>query len=273
MKDQEYVYQEAKTRVFDRLVFTNLFILVGGGALSYYLARRTLKPIEDAHAAQSRFTADASHELRTPIAAMQTEIEVILMDPNITLTKTKKVLLSNLEELIKLTALTEGLLKMAQLENGDMPQEDIAVSKLVSDAINRVQPAVDAKHVKLATTNNTVAVVVGDPSNLTEAIVVLLDNAIKYSPDKTEVRVQVRAADKQVSIEITDQGMGINTKDLAHIFERFYRADTARSKTQTDGYGVGLAIAKNIVELHNGTISAKSKQGKGATFIIQLPTV
>ena len=83
------------------------------------------------------------------------------MDPNITLAKTKKVLLSNLEELIKLTALTEGLLKMAQLENGDMPQEDIAVSKLVSDAINSVQTAADAKHVKLSTENETVAVVVG----------------------------------------------------------------------------------------------------------------
>lgn len=271
LRDQSSVYEEAKTRTFDRLVLTNIFILIGGVTLSYYLARRTLQPIEEAHAAQSRFTADASHELRTPIAAMQTEIEVTLMDPKLTLPKVKKVLLSNLEELVKLTALTEGLLTLAQSENGEINQEKIEIAKLLNDAAGRVLPLAEAKKIKIINNDKIDAVVIGDNASLTEAVVVLLDNAVKYSPEKTEVGIKTVKSDKQVVIKVVDQGMGIKPKDLAHIFERFYRADTARSKTQTEGYGVGLAIAKNIVELHGGQISAHSQTNKGSTFTIKLP--
>lgn len=273
MQEQDFVYQEAKTRVFNRLVATNIIILVGGGALSYYLARRTLKPIEEAHAAQSRFTADASHELRTPIAAMQAEIEVTLMDPNLTLAKTKRVMVSNLEELIKLTALTEGLLKMAQLENGQLPTTEIAVSDITQAAINRVLSAAELKRINIVSDDNLDVKIHGDQAGLTEAVVVLLDNAIKYSPEKSEVKLVVSCTKGNVRIDVVDQGMGIKAEDLDHVFERFYRADSARTQSQTEGYGVGLAIAKNIIDLHQGKISAKSKKGKGATFSIELPIV
>lgn len=271
LRNQNYVYEEAKARTFDRLVITNLIILIGGGALSYYLARRTLQPIEEAHAAQSQFTADASHELRTPIAAMQTEIEVTLMDPKLTLPKAKQILISNLEELVKLTALTEGLLKLAQLENGELIQNKIVINKLVKAAIDRVTPSAEAKKILIVNEGKTDAIVSGDEASLTEALVVLLDNAVKYSPDKTKVKVNVIKSDKQLTINVIDQGMGIKPKDLTHVFDRFYRADTARTKTQTEGYGVGLSIAKNIVELHEGKISATSKASQGSTFTIELP--
>lgn len=273
MRNQDYIYQEAKTRVFNRLVFTNLIILVGGGALSYYLARRTLKPIEEAHAAQSRFTADASHELRTPIAAMQSEIEVTLMDPKLTLPQAKKVLVSNLEELVKLTSLTEGLLKLATLEHGDVGGQEVGVNGIVHDAVGRVSATAEAKNIIISVNGETKSKVAGDAASLTEAIVVLLENAVKYSPDKSEVKVNVFTDTKKVILEVEDHGAGIKSKDLAHIFERFYRADSARSNSHTDGYGVGLAIAKNIVDLHGGTILAKSKPNKGSTFTIELPTV
>lgn len=271
IQQQDYIYQEAKDRVFNRLVATNIFILVGGGALSYYLARRTLRPIEEAHAAQSRFTADASHELRTPIAAMQSEIEVTLMDPKLTLGKTKKVLVSNLEELVKLTALTEGLLKMAQLENGEMPTTEFAVSEATQAAVSRVLPAAEAKRINVLSDDNTDVKVNGDQAGLTEAIVVLLDNAIKYSPEKSEVNLKVETSKSSVLIHVIDKGMGIKPQDINHIFERFYRADSARTKSETEGYGVGLAIAKNIVELHGGQISVESQPKKGSTFTIELP--
>lgn len=271
LQDQEYAYGEAKSRTFDRLLITNVFIFVVGGAISYYLARRTLQPIEEAHAAQSRFTADASHELRTPIAAMQTEIEVTLMDPKLTLAKTKKVLNSNLEELSKLTDLTEGLLKLAQLENTDIEQTNIPVSELIDQSLGRVESAANAKNISLVRDDKAKTTILGDKSSLVEATVTLLENAIKYSPAKTEVKIVSAIDGNNVVIQVIDQGMGIKAKDQKHIFERFYRADSARSKNETDGYGVGLAIAKNIVELHGGSIGVSSKPNNGSIFTISVP--
>ena len=271
LQDQAYAYDEAKARTFDRLVITNIFIFVVGGAISYYLARRTLQPIEEAHAVQSRFTADASHELRTPIAAMQTEIEVTLMDPNLTLAKTKNVLNSNLEELGKLTALTEGLLKLAQLENTEIEQTNVAVKTLLDNSIQRVEQAANLKSIKIVRDEKAKLKILGDQASLTEALVTLLENAVKYSPEKTEVRVVTAKDGNNAVIQVVDQGMGIKSKDQKHIFERFYRADSARSKTTADGYGVGLAIAKNIVELHGGSIGVSSKPNQGSTFTVELP--
>jgi two-component system, OmpR family, sensor histidine kinase CiaH len=264
-------YEEAKLRVLTRLVLINGVILVGGGFLSYYLARRTLQPIEEAHEAQSRFTADASHELRTPIAAMQSETEVALMDPKLTLAQAKQRLESNLEELGKLTTLSEGLLRLAQLDNSDLQQRTVPVDHVVQQALDRVMPLAEKKQILITSAGRKGLKVQGDEVSLTEALVILLDNAVKYSPEKTEVHIGTASAQKQVSITVQDHGAGIKATALPHIFDRFYRADTARSKQHANGYGLGLAIAKNIVDLHGGRITAQSKPGQGSAFGIHLP--
>jgi signal transduction histidine kinase len=110
-----------------------------------------------------------------------------------------------------------------------------------------------------------------DMPNLEEAIVTLLDNAIKYSPKNSEVRVSATKNQKFAHLSITDEGPGIDKKDLPHIFERFYRSDKARCKNKEQGYGLGLAIAKKIVDLHAGKISVDSKNNKGSVFTICLP--
>lgn len=269
--EREAQYQQAKRRIVQRLVITNVVILVGGGLLSYYLARRTLQPIEEAHEAQSRFTADASHELRTPIAAMRSEIEVALMNPKLTLADTKKQLQSNLEELARLTTLSDGLLRLARLENYDLRQSDVSVDAVIRRAIDRVLPLAEAKRMLLTTPEQTDAVIKGDEDSLVEALVTILDNAVKYSPEKTEVTVQTHLDKHHIVIGIADHGMGIKATELPHIFDRFYRADSARSKQHIQGYGLGLAIAKNIVEAHGGTITATSIPGRGTIFTIAIP--
>jgi signal transduction histidine kinase len=113
--EREEIYREAKARVFQRLVFINIIILMAGGGLSYYFAVRTLRPIEDAHEAQNRFTADASHELRTPITAMLTENEVTLMNPKLSLSEAKQQIESTIEELQKLSVLSDSLMLLAGL--------------------------------------------------------------------------------------------------------------------------------------------------------------
>lgn len=264
-------YEEAKLRVLTRLVLINCAILIGGGFLSYYLARRTLQPIEEAHEAQSRFTADASHELRTPIAAMQSETEVALMDPKLTLIQAKQLLESNLEELGKLTTLSEGLLRLAQLDNNDLQKRAVPIDHVVQQALDRVMPLAEKKSILIVSAGRKGLKVRGDVVSLTEALVILLDNAVKYSPEKTEIHVGVASGQKQVSITVEDHGAGIKATELPHIFDRFYRADAARSKQHTNGYGLGLAIAKNIVDLHGGKITVQSKPGYGSRFTLQFP--
>jgi signal transduction histidine kinase len=268
---QENQYQAAKRHVLQRLILVNLVILVGGGVLCYYLALRTLRPIEEAHEALERFTADASHELRTPITAMRSENEVALMNPKLSLADAKRQLGSNVEELEKLSDLSTGLLRLASPDTATTPWQDIKPRVLIQQAVSRILPLAEKKGILISSKTSTRSSVMGDEASLTEALVILLDNAIKYSGEHTEVTVQATSDPRQVHIAVSDQGIGIKPAELPHIFERFYRADSARSKQHAEGYGLGLAIAKRIVDTHTGALSVTSKPGKGSTFTIHLP--
>lgn len=252
------------------LLFLNIVMLGAGAAVSYFLARKNLQPVAEAMEAQSRFTADASHELRTPLTAMQTEIEVALRNKGLDSAKAKKLLKSNLEELAKLKALSEGLLKLAQSNGKKLPKQQIAVDKIATEAVNRMIPAAQEKSI---TIDNKVkpSAINAEPQSLTELLVILIDNAIKYSSPKTQILVTSKQHGKQVSLSVTDSGCGIKASDLPHIFDRFYRSDPSRSKEKTDGYGLGLSIARKIIEAHDGSIEVKSTLGEGSTFIVKLP--
>lgn len=264
--------QEAKAHILANLFVTNIFILVAGGFLSYYLARRTLRPIEEAHESLERFTADASHELRTPITAMKTETEVALMNPKLTLNQAKAQLGSILEELAKLTTLSDGLLRLARMESADLSQNVVPVKNVITAAIERVRPLAKNRQIALQTPKNIQGSWRGDKDSLVESVVIILDNAVKYSPKKTTVNITTHSDQHQLFLNVQDQGAGIKASELPHIFERFYRADSSRHKQEsTNGYGLGLAIAKSIIELHKGSIQAKSTPGQGTTVSIRLP--
>ncbi len=269
---REEIYVLARHRVINRLVVTNIMILISGGLLSYYLAKRTLKPIEEAHEAQGRFTADASHELRTPITAMRSENEVALMNPKLTLSEAKKQLQSNIEELEKLTALSEGLLRLASLEKSDLKLSVIPVRQIIDQAVGQVMTHAKKADITIAQEVPNDANIAADEVSLVESVVILLDNAIKYSPKKSTITINANAKQRTTTIQVRDQGDGIKASELPHIFDRFYRADSSRSKTGTEGYGLGLAIAKNIIDTHGGTLTASSKLGKGSVFTISLPS-
>jgi signal transduction histidine kinase len=252
-------------------VLFNLLVLVGGGALSYALAKRTLTPLEESLEGQKRFTADASHELRTPLTVMQSEIEVALRDSNLTKAEAVELLKSNLEEVGKLKRLSEGLLRLAQGDGQPDENSRASLSGIIKEAIERVQKPAEAKKIKIE--NKTKDIVLrGDHQSLVELLVILLDNAIKYSPGKSTIRIASKRQNKTARISIHDEGPGIKAADLPHIFDRFFRADSSRSKTNAEGYGLGLAIAKKITDLHDGSIEVKSAAGKGSTFTISLPS-
>ena len=254
------------------LLLFNIAVLAIGGGVSYILARRTLAPIEEALEMQKRFTGDASHELRTPLTAMRTEIEVALRSPELTKNEALKLLKSNLEEVSKLKSLSEGLLTLATTGGNDNAKEKVSVRQLVEAAIDQARKPAAAKKIKLSSRVKD-ARIVGDPQQLTNVIAILLDNAIKYSPPSSEVLIETKSKDNRAQISVIDHGQGIAAVDLPHIFNRFYRADTSRSKKNAQGYGLGLAIAKKITDLHHGSIEVKSSPAKGSTFTLNLPLV
>jgi two-component system, OmpR family, sensor histidine kinase CiaH len=266
----ESEFRQAKNRIVLQLLYTNLFILVAGGALSYFMAKRTLRPIQESHDAQSRFTSDASHELRTPVAAMRSEIEVALRDEKLTKEEAKHLLRSNLEELSKLTALTDGLLRLSRLENNTLEFKPVALDEVVTEAVKRTLPLAKKKSITVKENLQPELIVNGDAASLIEMAVILIDNAIKYSPPQSTVRVELKKRQKQPVLTVRDEGQGIIKDDIPHIFDRFYRADSSRTKESTDGYGLGLAIAKSIASAHQANIHVSSTYGKGTAFHITL---
>ena len=265
---------ETKKRLLTDLTLVNLAILVGSAAAGYFLAGRTLKPISLMIEEQNRFVADASHELRTPLTAIKSEIEVNLRNKKLTLAETKTLLKSNLEEVNHLQSLSDRLIrstKYQQNSNG-LTLNKCSLIEIVNEAIKKITPLAKSKNIKISQKIIDLPIT-GDRLALTEMLVIFLDNAIKYSPPNTQITLTTKKSDGQLIIQITDQGMGIDKKDIPHVFDRFYRADKSRTKTNIPGYGLGLFIAKQIISQHHGSVKVKSVLNTGTTFTISLPII
>ena len=267
------LFDEARTRLAMELGFTNLVILLISGAASYVLAGKTLAPIEKMMEEQKQFVSDASHELRTPLTVMKTEIEVALREKSIGQDEARLMLKSNLEEVEKIQALSNYLLSLNRYQSDKvtLPMMSVNIKNIIKKAISQVGQKAKAKKIRIidsSTANN----VLGNEVGLVELMVIFVDNAIKYSPEKSLIKINTLAENRWLTVEIEDQGIGIRNEDMPRLFDRFFRADTSRSKIKAEGYGLGLSIAKNIVDLHHGKIEVKSMEGKGSVFRIILPT-
>lgn len=271
--EREDLLKESKKRLFVFLAEINGVILIISGSLGYFLAGKTLSPIQKMLEEQKRFVSDASHELRTPLTALKSMFEVGLRDKKMSLKEARILISEGVEESDKLKKLSDFLLELAR-ENYNGQKilfEKVKVSEIVGEAIKKIEIKAKNKKMKILTSINGYSVK-GNKDKLSELFVILLDNAVKYSPNDTQIKVIAKKTKGQVIIKVIDQGKGIEEKDLAHIFERFYRADSARSHTDEGGYGLGLAIAKKIVEEHKGKILVKSIFDKGSEFKIILPS-
>ena len=265
-KNQEHT---AEFNLFFSLVYINIMVLVVGGVGSYLLAKRTLKPIEEAHEAQSRFVSDASHEFRTPLAVMRMELEVALKEKKISQKEARAILSSNLEEVQRLTALSHTLLQLSRPDSHELTLSPVDLTELVKSAVkrsNRLDP-----RVALADAPVTPVIVQGDAASLEELAMILIDNALKYSSAGSPVTINMQQLSNHVCLEVINKGEGIATDDLPHIFERFYRADNARSSGENSGFGLGLALARNIVRFHGGELNASSVAGDTTTFTVKIP--
>lgn len=249
------------------LFYINLVVLVSGGLISYWLAKRSLMPIEKAHAAQSRFTSDASHELRTPLAVMKTEIEVALMDNKATTKSLRETLTSNLEEVNKLSHLSEMLLNLSRLENTKLKMSSINLNKVVRGTVKMFCVSPERIHIKSSLTQH----VFGNEMALTDLVKVLADNAVQYSTKGSKIYINISKQDNCAKFEIINSGPGIQPDKMDHLFERFYRADASRTDGEHKSYGLGLALAKSIVDLHNGRLFVTSTPNESTIFTFLLP--
>ncbi len=220
-----------------------------------------------------RFTADAAHELRTPLAAMRTEAEVALRSPRAA-ERDARVFESLLEEIERLTRLVSHLLFLCREETGVAPNVfcTVRLDSLVRDVSEHMEVAAREKGLALVVDLEHACEVQGEPDRLRQLVFNLLDNAIKYTPSGGTVAVgcEPSTSTGQVRVVVSDTGIGISNDHLPHVFERFYRVDSSRS-SEIEGNGLGLAICLSIAESHAGTLSIESTFGKRTRVTLALP--
>lgn len=264
---------DTEERIFWRLVGFNVLVFLGAGAASYWLARRTLEPIQAAHEQQKHFTSVVSHELRTPLTAMRMESEVALMNDKAKPAELRDTLTSNLEEVGKMELLINNLLRLTRLEADELQQSFTRTNgvEIVRAAMQQIDSQADSRGITVSSQTGR-HYIYGDKSSLTQLLVILLDNAIKYSPKGSAISVNAKPdkQNQQAIWEVKDEGSGISPKTLEHIFERFYRG-RGPAHQASDGYGLGLSIAKTIADLHGGEIILTSREGHGTTATVKLP--
>lgn len=273
--DREFMRRRNMVELTERamalnLLYVNIIILIFSSLAGYFMAGRTLRPIQEIVVLQNQFVADASHELRTPLTSLKTAIEVNLRDKNIDLKQAKTVLQENLDDVNKLQRLSEHLLALASFKTNPVrPSEKVDLASMLKLSVQSILYQAKEKNISVKQSYEKVKTA-GDSKKLSDAFVIFLENAVKYSPPKTTIHVSLVHTDGHAKIQIKDQGIGIDKKDQQKIFERFFRADSSRSKS-TGGYGLGLAIAKEIIDAHNGSIDVESELKKGTTFTVILP--
>lgn len=264
--------KETKERILSRLIMVNFSVAVLSGALGFLLAGKTLRPIKEMVNEQNRFIGDASHEFRTPLTSLKTSLEVFLRDKKSTVADAKKMVKEGIQDVNCLQLLSDQLLQLAQYEksNTNIQLNKTPLSGVIKEAIRKISPLAKNKDITIKTDLKDYYVK-GNFYSLVDLFVTLFDNAVKYSPQSKTVIIKNYKFNRMVNVEIIDQGIGIDKKDIPYIFNRFYRSDRARVKNNIGGYGLGLPIAKEIVDFHNGTIRINSKINKGTTVYISLP--
>lgn len=256
------------------LLLALCLLLVACGA-GYLLAGRAMVPIARAYKRQQDFTADASHELRTPLSVLQSSVEILAEEQEALPPFHRKVLVNMGDEVQRMSRLTESLLTLARSDSdaGMLHREETPIGELAAAAVDKLQPLAARKRTTLTLALGRGAEAASaslDRERVLQLLVILLDNAIKYTPDGGAVKLTAEAGDRQLTFTVEDNGIGIPPEHLPLIFERFYRVDPARSR-QEGGTGLGLAIAFWIVAAHGGTIRAESEPGRGSRFIVSLP--
>ena len=270
-KDVTALYSGLRKATYAQVVLGAIALLIVS-AIGYYMAGRAIIPLKEAYDKQKQFAADASHELRTPLAVLMASAELLLADPSITNPFLRQVLEDLKSEVKKMTNLVSDLLMVARSDNNalKMKIQRVDLSEILQQVVRTMIPIAEKKKIRLAGENFDKIIINADEQKIKQLVIILVDNAIKYTPEGGSVLVSLESFNLERAIfAVMDSGIGIAPEDLDKVFERFYRVDKARSR-EMGGNGLGLAIASEIVKIHEGKISVASKLGEGTKFTVEL---
>ncbi len=216
------------------------------------------------------FVANVSHELRTPLATIRAMTETLQDGAKEDAEVANRFLENIIQEVDRLTRISDDLLILSKAEIGTPERRSVSLVQIVRDVVERVRSQAEAAHINIQMSDSPDSWLEGDPDQIEQVVVNLVDNAINYTLPGGSVLVTVQEQSDSVTLLVRDTGIGIAQKDLPRIFERFYRVDKARSR-RTGGTGLGLSIVKHIVEAHGGSVSVVSEFNHGSTFTVTLP--
>ena len=227
--------------------------------------------LESLDKTRNQFVSNASHELKTPLATMKILLESMLYQPDMPSEVREDFMQDMNHEIDRLTGIVTDLLVLTRMDNGEeMKRGIVNMTELTRETIHQLTPAAEKNRQTITEEVQEEMFLYGDRSKLSQILYNLMDNAIKYTPEDGQISVSLREEDGNVVWRVRDNGIGIPEEDQEHIFERFYRVDKARGR-ETGGTGLGLSIVKQMVRMHDGTITVRSTPGKGSEFVVTFP--
>lgn len=255
----------------NRLFSMSSIIIITSIVASYILSKKTLKPIIIAWERQTEFVQNAAHELRTPLTIIQAKQQLLLKEPESKIIDKSEDISLTINETRRLTKLVKELMVLAMADSNqlDIKKENKNIDELIKDVVIPYVEYAKMQNKELKIELNCNKDINIDVNKITQLLVILLDNAIKYTKEGEKIEVKTHCKDGKCTIEVLDTGIGINDEQKKHIFERFYRAEKARTR-ETGGTGLGLAIAQTIVKAHGGTIKVYNNEPKGTKFIVKI---
>ena len=260
-------------RTFQTIMILCMIVFwLGSIGVSYYLSKLNMRPILASWRRQREFVENASHELRTPLTIIQNSLEHLFTKPNHTIIDESESIAQALSETRRLTGLTSDLLTLARNDSSQdtLTKQELRTKGFIAELVKPFQEMATIDQKEFLLDNQADINVLADPKKLHQVLVILLDNALKYTSTHDQIIVTSTNTNKDWVIHVKNTGPSISDEDKKRIFDRFYREDQARSK-ETGGYGLGLAIAKQLIEQHKGQLTVADHQPLGVDFKIQLP--
>lgn len=264
--DSEIAFMNSYLKIIEYAVILGIGL---SGFASFILSKKTLHPIQTILNSQTEFVQNASHELRTPLTIIQAKQELLLQEPDAQIIDKSEEISLTLNETKRLAKLTKDLMLLVRGANLKLQKEEVNIDEWMPKIVLPYQDIAEAQGKQIVLNLNFGKEISIDSNKIHQLLVILLDNAIKYTENGDKIQINTYSKDNKCVIEVADNGIGISDEGLKHIFDRFYREDKARNR-ETGGSGLGLSIATMIVKAHNGSIKAVHNQPKGTIFVIKL---